>query len=65
MILARHDRAISIACEHIRWCQSQGISPGLVIGSLGGHSEDGNTWDDAVHFVARRWFELDLMGEAC
>lgn len=63
MQISRHDRAISIACEHIRWAQHQGLSPIGVMQGFGGNSGDGETWDDAVHFVARRWFELDLWGE--
>lgn len=65
MNISRHDRAVSIACEHIRWAQSEGLSPVGVMQGFGGNSSDGETWDDAVFFVAQRWFEIDLGGDGC
>jgi hypothetical protein len=62
MAASRHDRAMAVALEHIRWAQAAGLSPGVIIAGLGGASRGDSSWDDAFAFVARRWFELDLAG---
>lgn len=47
--------AFSVAAEHCRWCETQGMSPGQVAASVGAHA---NTWESAERVIAAAWLEV-------
>lgn len=56
------DEAISVACEHVRWCAYWGMSPPQIIEMFTGHIADLATWDDAVWAIGKTFQELPRDG---
>lgn len=56
--MRRHDEAAVIAMEHVRWCQSHGVTPRDILLGLGLHSPAVPSWDDAWCALARAWLGL-------
>jgi hypothetical protein len=58
------DEAISVACEHCRWCKSIGMSPAQIIATFAPPwlTVDQPSWDDAVWAIGRAFQELPRDG---
>jgi len=57
--VATDENADAIAVEHIRWCQSQGMTPRDIV-KMFGHIKHPRrpTFDDAVWVIAAKWIQL-------